>query len=63
MWTFGKAFFEFVKTLLWFIYVLVFWLLHMWGLSTQPRIKPTLTALGGEVLTTGLPGKSKVYSF
>ena len=30
----------------------------MWDLNSGPRIKPTLTALEGEVLATGPTGKS-----
>ena len=35
-----------------------FWLRGMWVLTSQPGIEPLPPALEGEVLTTGLPGKS-----
>ena len=57
MWITLKVFSEFVTILLLF-YVLVFWLRGMWDLNSGPRIKPTLTALEGEVLATGPTGKS-----
>lgn len=35
----------------------------MWVLSSQPGIEPPAPALEGEVLTTGLPGKSLSFLF
>ena len=40
-----------------------FWLRGMWDLSPPPGIKPAPPALEGEVLTTGLPGKSQHSGF
>ena len=63
MWTiFFKVFIEFVTILLLF-YVLVFWPRGIWDLSSRPGIEPTPPALEGEVLTTGLPGKSLSLQF
>ena len=36
------------------------WPRGMWNLSSQLGLKPAAPALEGEVLTTGLPGKSHV---
>ena len=57
MWTIFKIFTEFVTILLLF-YVLDFWLQGVWDLSfpTNDWTKPAPSALGGKVLTTGLPG-------
>ena len=52
-----KVFIEFVTILLLF-YVLVLWLQGMWDLRSPPGIKPAPPALEGEIVTTGLPGKS-----
>ena len=54
MWIIFKVFIEFVTISLLFS-VLVFWPRGMW--DPPPGIEPTLPALEGEVLTTGLPGK------
>ena len=57
MWTIFKVFTEFVKD----IVSILFWFLgrEACGISApQPGIKPTPSALEGEVLTTELPGKS-----
>ena len=60
MWIIFEVFIEFVTILLLF-YVLVPWPRGTRGLSSPPRIEPAPapTALEGEVLTTGLPGKSQ----
>ena len=56
----GPFFKVFVTALLLF-YVLIFW---PWGIpASQPGIKPTRTALEGEVLTTEPPGKSQQRLF
>ena len=44
----------------------MFWVFghKSWGiLAPQPGIKPASSALEGEVLTTGPPGKSHVLSY
>ena len=58
MWTIFKVFIELVTVLP----VLCFGLLaaSCETLVPQPRIKPTSPALEGEVLATGLPGKSLI---
>ena len=58
MWTVFKVFTESVNN----IVSILFWFLgyEACGISApQPGIKPTPSALEGEVLTTGLPGKSQ----
>lgn len=58
MWTILKFFIEFV-TVLFLVYVLVFWPWGIWGLSSPTRVELTSPALEGrEILTTGPPGKS-----
>ena len=58
MWTIFKIFLEFVTVLLW-IYVSVFLGLQACGILVPwPGIEPAPSALEGEVLTTGPPGKS-----
>ena len=57
MWTIFKVFIGFVTILL----LLCFGFFHHKAceiLALQPRFKPSPPALEGEVLTTGLPGKS-----
>ena len=57
MWTIFKVFIDFVTILL----LLCFGFFHHKAceiLALQPRFKPSPPALEGEVLTTGLPGKS-----
>ena len=61
MWTIFKVFIEFVTILLLF-YVLFFGHEACGILAPQPGIKPTAPALEGDVLTTGLPGKSPYCS-
>ena len=56
-WTIFKVFSEFV-TILFLFYVLVFGGQGTWDPSSQSGLEPTLPSLEGEVLTTGLPGKS-----
>ena len=58
MWTIFKVFIEFVTVLLLF-YVLVFGREAYGILVPWPGIEPAPRALEGEVLTTGLPGKSR----
>ena len=70
-----KVFIEFVTVLLLYfvtILLLQYWVFFMFWffgheacgiLATQPGIEPTPPALEGEVLTTGLPGKSCSYGF
>ena len=58
MLLFFLIFIEFVTILLLF-YVLAFWPQGMWGLSSLTRDQTTPPVLEGEVLTTGLPGKSQ----
>ena len=41
-----------------FTFWCLFWLWGMWDLSSLTRIEPAPPAVEGEVLTTGLPGKS-----
>ena len=42
----------------------LYWHFWLWGiLAPRPRIKSSLSALKGEVLTTGLPGKSHILVF
>ena len=56
MWTIFKVFIEFVTTLL---LLFMFFGCEACGiLASQPGIEPVPPALEGEVLTTGLPGKS-----
>ena len=57
MWTIFKVFSEFV-TILFLFYVLVFWAQGTCDPSSRSGLEPTLPSLEGEVLTTGLPGKS-----
>ena len=59
MWTISKVFTEFVTILL--LYVLVFGHETCGILATRPGIEPAPPALEGEVLTTGLPGKSLYF--
>ena len=56
MWTIFKFFIEFV-TILFLLYILVFWPGGMWELSSLTGIKPIPLVLGDEVLTTELSGK------
>ena len=56
MWIIFKVFIEFVTMLLLFR-VLLFWPQGMWDFSSPTRNQPTSSALEGEVLTTGPPGK------
>ena len=56
MWTIFKVFIELVTIasvvfflFFFFSYVLVFWPLGMWDLSSQPGIKPVPPALEGKV--------------
>ena len=58
MWTIFKAFTEFVTVLLLFFMFCVFGHEACGILVTQPGMEPVLPVLEGEVLTTGLPGKS-----
>ena len=54
----------FVTILLLFcVLVFFFWSQNMWILALRPEIEPTSPALEGEVLTTGLPGKSRFLVF
>ena len=57
MWTIFKDFIEFVTILIVF-YVLIFGHKTCGILIPWPGIESSLHALGGEVLTTGPPGKS-----
>ena len=57
MQTIFKVFIEFVTTLLLFLRF-GFLALRCEILALRPGIKPTLTALESEVLTTGPPGES-----
>ena len=41
----------------------IFWPRGMWDLSSQTGIEPAPPALEGEVLTTGLPGKSLEFLY
>ena len=63
MWTVFKVSIEFVTTLLLF-YVLdfFFWLQSLWYLSSPTRDQTCVLCIGGEVLTTGPPGKSPQYN-
>ena len=59
MWTMFKVFIEFVTI---FILLFRFWFLGhktLGVLAPRPGIEPSLPALEGEILTTGLPGKSQ----
>ena len=59
MWTIYNVFIEFVIILLLFFFI--FWFFGCESceiLAPQPGIEPAFPALEGEVLTTGLPGKS-----
>ena len=62
MWTIFKVFIESVTIVLLF-YVLVFWPQGMWNLSFMTRDRTGTPALGGEVLTTGLPAKSQFVAY
>ena len=65
MGTIFKVFIEFVTILLVF-YVGFFFFRHDEACGTfvpQPGFEPTLPAVEGEVLTTGLPGKSLLFPF
>ena len=62
MWTIFKVFTSFATILVLFN-VLGFRPQDTWTLVLQPGIKPTLLALEGEVLTTGLPGKYPGHSY
>ena len=57
MWTIFKVLIEFVAILLLF-YVLIFWPQGMWDLSSPTRDGTHTPCLEGEVLATGLPGRS-----
>ena len=58
MWTIFKVFIEFFTILLMF-YVFGFFGHEVGGiLAPQPGIKPSPSALEGNILTTGPPGKS-----
>ena len=58
MWTSFKVYVEFVTIMLLF-YVSVFFGHEARGISAPlPGVEPAPPALEGEVLTTGLPGKS-----
>lgn len=58
MWTIFKVFIEFFTVLLMF-YVFGFFDHEAGGiLAPQPGIKPSPSALEGNILTTGPPGKS-----
>ena len=60
MWTIFKVFIEFVTILLLFYAFAGFFGHEACGIpAPQPRIKHVPPALEGEVLTTGLPGKSQ----
>ena len=62
MWTIFKVFFEFVTILL--LLCFGFFGCEACGiLDPPPGIEPTPSALEGEVLTTGLPGKSQAFCF
>ena len=61
MWTIFKVFTEFVTILLLFY---AFWFFRREAceiLALRPGIEPAPPALEGEVLTTGLPGKSQTF--
>ena len=63
MWTIFKVFIEFVTILL-LCYVFGFFWPEACGiLAPRPGIEPAPPALEGEVLTTGLPGKSLSHLF
>ena len=63
MWTASKVFTEFVTILLMFYVVCFgFWPQGIWDLISPARDRTrTPPALEGEVLTTGLPGKSLFF--
>ena len=62
MWTIFKVFIELVTIVS--VFVLVFWPQGMWdALAPGPGMDPVPPALEGEVLTTGLPGKSQKKHF
>ena len=61
MWTIFKVFIEFVTIFLLF-YAFFFGHEACGILAPRPGIEPTVPALGGEVLTTGLLGES-LYTF
>ena len=60
MWTLFKVFIEFV-TILFLVYVLVFWPWGMWDVSSPSEVKPEPPALEGQVLTPGPPGKARFF--
>ena len=55
---FYKVFTEFLHYLLLFLMFWVLWPRGMWDLNFPTRIEPESPALEGQVLNTGLPGKS-----
>ena len=63
MWTIFKVFIEFV-IISFLFYVLFFLALEACRiLAAWPEFEPTLSALEGEVVTTGLPGRSPRNEF
>ena len=62
MWTTFKVFIELVTILL---LLFLLWFFSEAGgiLAPPPGIEPIPSALGGDVLTSGQPGKSLVLSF
>ena len=62
MWIIFKVFIELLTVLL-LVYVWFFWSRGMWNLSSLTGLKPAPSALEGEVLTTGPPGKSQMWLF
>ena len=66
MWTIFKVFIEVVTILQQYCFCLMFWFFGCKAcgiLAPRPGIEPEPTALEGEVLTTGPPGKSLIYLF
>ena len=63
MWCSFTFFIEFATVLLLLKNVLVFLPQDTWDVSSGPGIKLAPPALEGEVLTTGLPGKSSWLFF
>ena len=59
MWTILKVFIKFVTILFLFYSVFYFGYKACGILASPPRAEPAPPALEGEVLTTGLPGKSQ----